>query len=128
MEAEFNAIISQLSNYELLELFFSTSDRVQQSWTIFVSAFFAYLLCAHFVGKQLAAAEVWIITIVYSLYCFLILNDLVSSYLMGVAISRHLIESTNPLAVYLSAAVYISAWLLSLIFMYRARRKQSGAE
>lgn len=122
---QYSVFISELTNFELLELYAAYSANVQQSWTIFVSALFAYLIAAHLVGKKLSHFEVWTISIVYSLFSLQILNNLAGDNLFRALILGRIMgfEYSGGALLVLSAALYVAALVLSLMFMYRARRK-----
>jgi len=122
----FAEFISELTNFELLELSYTVSSRIQQSWVIFVSAFFAFLITTHLVGKKLSSLEVWTISIVYTFYSLQILMVIISDGLDALQIGARIYDvepSSGFINLAFGVATYIVACVLSLIFMYRTRRQ-----
>jgi hypothetical protein len=122
-----------MSALEIIELQAILRAEVGRATMDFVTVMFGYLVCAHFIGASLSRTKVLVLSLVYSIFCFYpILGTTTSNIHLFTIISEHRLD----LMPYQEVAkdfdgswfvnVYfftmISAWLISLGYMYQVRQ------
>ena len=128
-----------MSPAEHIELINQAFDLIANSTMNFISVLFAYLCTAFLVGSRLTQFQVWSLTVLYTIFLTFPGTAAVSNNLKVIELRKwfaeeHPVDSARlsggvPLgAVYLVCGILIIAWMLSLLFMLRARRNGDGLE
>ena len=116
------ADFESLSYYELSDLILATYSTLIEQLSVLLTVVFAYFVIAYLIAKKLSAFQLASVTIVYSGFCLVAL----AGYLNLTVRLWDLVyfrDGEVSIALYVSAAVCIFGWLLSLSFMFYTRYK-----
>lgn len=112
-----------LSNFELAELALDYNTALLEQQAVFVSALFAYIIAAYFVGKSLDKFQCVSVSIVY---CLFLTANLFGSFAMAsslIHVSYVYRGIDVTLAAYGAIFAQLIAWALSILFMIKEQRK-----
>ena len=115
-----------MSKYELADLQLSMIANNSDIFAIFISLLFAYFALAYIEGNRLSMFQLTSITFVYSaamLIQMYTMWDLLSNLNV---INFVLLGQGYATATYVYAAILISAWITSIVFMVQTRRKNDS--
>ena len=76
MESALENIFTELSRYELLELFYTISGNVTNNITVLITALSAYLALAYIAGKDLSKFQVYSISVIYSAFVLFMIGGI----------------------------------------------------
>lgn len=116
-------IYSNLSDFELLELTYLVRSDIYFNLSIFMTALFGYIAVAHIAGKSLSKFQLWAISGIYTL---LIAVELFAMNFAVRSLGRILeAQGSNPIPIYQYAllGLFLIAWVISMIYMAEARKK-----
>ena len=122
MEAEIIELYSELSKYELIDLFYTISGNVTDNLTIVITTLFAYLALAHIAGKTLSKFQVSSITTIYSAFVLFMIGGIHRDSRSVSDIAYVLFQLDTHSDGVILAVVLIVSWLLSIVFMAQLRR------
>jgi hypothetical protein len=125
-----------MTEYELTAILHAVLGNVIAVQGLFFSAITAYLIVAYLVGAKLSRAQVSIVTVVFSLFCFLLLGSItrlsgeIGSYRQQIqSIDSGLNEFASPgPGAFAVLAIFALAYLMSLIFMAQIRRRARSGD
>ena len=117
-------VYSELSTFELLELYYLAREAVGVDVTVFVTLVFGFLTVTYLVGSKLNRFEAISISVLYSF--FLIFNVYAISKETGtIVIVSHLLYDA-PLSASIRAgfvSMLTIVWLFSLFYLYQIKKK-----
>ena len=117
---------------EYLGLIISAGSALGGHVSNFIAAVSAYLMIAHFVSAQLSRWQVWIISVIYTAFCFLPAQMAVKRAGLVQALTDDFHgkfpqagdfvhpQATHPPVLILLA---LTAWAMSIVFMIQQRKK-----
>ncbi len=122
METEILEFYSDLSKFELLELFYTVSGNVTDNITVLITTLFAYLALSYIAGKDLSRFQVYSISTIYSVFVLFMIGGIArdSDTVSNIAYVLYRIDSSNDQIIL--SLVLLIGWLLSLVFMAQTRR------
>ena len=113
---------SDLSKYELLDIFYVQRGALVDDVTIFMTILFSYIAASYLVGEKLDRAQVIVITGLYSAFALMnifgVLQGSIALYDMAIVLDF------DPSIVFFSSPIVILAvcWAFSIWFMVRVRK------
>jgi len=128
-----------MSTAEYLEILAMSQGLVATHSMNAVSILFAYLVAAYVVGRKFSRFQVISISLIYTVFLtlpvFAMLGEMSSLISLNVNFAREYPDFVNTLNsgrisapggyfLYVNAFVWLSGWLLSLYFMYNARKEE----
>lgn len=115
-------LYSEMTNYELIDLFYTVGGNITDNITVLITTLFAYLALAYIAGKKLSKFQVASITTIYSAFIIFMIGGIYrdSSYSSNIALALFQIDTSRDGV--MLAVVLILAWLLSIVFMIQTRR------
>ena len=118
-----NEILANLSEFELIEAIFMARSSISNESTILVSFFFAYVVVAHFAGRQLSSVQSTLLTVVYSVFVFTTIYS-VQTTAGSVARFGAALYGVQPdyFWAYTNSVFFLFAWALTLLYMFQVRR------
>ena len=121
---DLNKILSGLSDFELIELYYLATSETTSTATILVSFFFAYLVVAHLASSQLNWLQIALLSIVYSVFVFAGISS-IHGTASTVARANAALVGGEPDFRWAWATVgfFVIGWLLTLVYMIQARRR-----
>ena len=121
-----------MSGLEIIELLAILRAEVGRATMDFVTVMFGYLVCVHLIGANLSRAKALVLSVVYSIFSFFpMIGTNTSMTHMFAILSEHRadlvryqelpesIVGSGMIALYF--LTMISAWLISLGYMYQIR-------
>lgn len=121
-------ILSNLSDFELIELLYMSRELLTLHASILITFFFGYLVVAFFVGKKLTLVQVSLLSIVYSAISFFSVLNIYIEAVSGARIGAHLGGfPENLLPTFVALGVLVSAWFLTIVYMFQTRRNDENA-
>lgn len=123
MDEIYSELLSGMTNYEMMDLQDGSSANLTQGYAIFISILFAYLAAAYFVGRKLSRFQVWTVTSIYSAFVILFLGGLFDNALHVARLNKFIYGVDYTIGVSLIFVVLTASWIMSLIFMANARKK-----
>jgi hypothetical protein len=122
-----------VTEFELISLIIMQGEEAAYHSMNYIALLFAYCLVAFFAAEKLTRVQVWMVTLVYSSVLFApitanlrAVNNLRN---LSVEFSQLFPNSFMEYSVWavrtpVLLIVYLSAWLLSIVFMMQWRRQQ----
>ncbi len=114
-----------MTEFEHRELLQMITSNITELTALFISVFVAYLVCAYVAGRNLNRFQVSVITLTYSVFAlfliFLTYGTLMSA-LNTVASLRETSGPDNPGIYWVGPGSMLVAWIISVVFMYQARK------
>ena len=119
------AAYESLTPYELEDLAFTIREATNSDIFNIFTIISAYLVVAYLAGAKLDRINVTIINLVYTVWMvtFTLSLYMVSLQLAVINSVRHVGVGDESVVLLLSIAIIGGAWVSSLIFMYRVRKK-----
>ena len=118
-------VLENMTDFELSELYYMNQAELFTQWSMVITLAFGYVLVAYFAGKQLTRIQVTLVSVLYSGF---ILSSVFSVY-GGLEFSREIQNFVFRLEgerfswrILVSIGGAIAAWVLSLVYMYQARK------
>lgn len=121
---DLNEILSGLSDFELIQLYYLATSETTSQATILVSFFFAYLVVAHLASSQLHWLQVSLLSIVYSVFVFAGISSIHGTASTVARANAALVGGEPDLIwAWATAGFFVLGWLLTLVYMLQARRR-----
>ena len=128
MEFSFAEYISELTRFELLEVYYLSRNALLNDVTIFMTLLFAYVTVAYIVSKKLTTFQAIAICVLYSSFTLYLAssayNSLVGLSQIGLAISG--MDSSRDSLIL--ATFLLVAWIFSIILFIQSRRRGHSHE
>ncbi len=122
METDISEFFSDLSKYELLELFYTISGNVTNNITVFITALSAYLALAYIAGKDLTRFQVYSISTIYSAFVLFMIGGISRDSQTMFLITSELFDINTSIDSLILTVVLLLGWLLSIVFMGQTRK------
>jgi hypothetical protein len=122
-----------MTEYEFLDYQVSIGAVVNDSAVSFITVFFAYVVCAYLVGSKISFLQSAGLTFVYSVYSLLTIFGLGNNIAQLRELAIKYPEFYDDLDTLLAFLVggplaLISAWLMSVVYMFVENGKRKSAE
>ena len=124
MESALENIFTELSRYELLELFYTISGNVTNNITVLITALSAYLALAYIAGKDLSKFQVYTISVIYSAFVLFMIGGISRDSQTLSYITTVLFDIDARADSVILTIVLLLGWLLSIVFMVQTRRER----
>lgn len=126
MEFDMAEYVTELSHYELLEIYYLATSALVSNVTIFMTILFAYGTVAYFASAKLTRFQAITISSLYSVFTLYIASAAYSSSVglssIGFAISG--VDSSRD--AFILITMLLVAWIFSIIFFIQARRMRDA--
>lgn len=124
MESALENIFTELSRYELLELFYTISGNVTNNITVLITALSAYLALAYIAGKDLSKFQVYSISVIYSAFVLFMIGGISRDSQTLSYITTVLFDINASADSIILTIVLLMGWLLSIVFMVQTRKEK----
>jgi hypothetical protein len=123
-----------MTEFEFISLFTTMGQEAAYHSMNFIALVFAYSLVAFFAGEKLTGVQVWMVTLVYSSFLFAPISANLKTvnnlHNLSAEFAQLYPDSVLEYGLWAVRApillvVYLSAWLLSVVFMLQWRRQHS---
>ncbi len=111
-----------MSSYELIDLIFSGSSAAAENVAIYISILLAFFLTAYYFGNKLGKVELVLISVVYSVFCFVFIFGTYQLYTQLSVIAQFVSGVDFSIGVYVTLFTMLGSWFLSLLFMFQRSR------
>ena len=118
--------LTELSRFELLEIYYLARDALIGDVTIFMSVIFAYISLAYFAGAKLKKLYAIGISLIYSFFALFLVSSIYNASLTLTVIGFAIIGTKNVWEPTVLAIFLVLTWIFS-IFMFVQSRRQGNA-
>lgn len=122
MDPETIQFFSEMSHYELLDSLSTQRSIISNDLAVFMTALFAYLSAAYFVGARLSRFQAASVSVLYSILALYIIFGLIDSQLTHAKISYAITGEDISFVSLLTLGILLSVWVFSIVLSIQARR------
>lgn len=125
MDPEVVEFYRQMSNYEIVDLYYTVRDSTVFVVSTFMSVLFAYLAVAFFAAKKLSTFEAIGVSLIYSVFSLFLFSGVYAS-IMAMSRIQQFLSGIRFEIVDVGFPVFLLlCWLSSLVYMYKQRSRES---